>query len=195
MANIIDYRLDVLAGSPEEINSIAARLKEPSSKLVEWVAGRFNEQPSEAAEHVRMLVSFEPVVNLFAMDENVNKARRFNNSFKSWTGIVNSHVSEVSSEFPAAVFLLLHYDMGWSWTGKMVIRSGEVIQEVFDGNQRAQSLDWVLPDIFAPFKAEWCSKLEFGSLWPEWIEELSTSVEELRSRQNSLLTPAGEKSD
>jgi hypothetical protein len=50
----------------------------------------------------------------------------------------------------------------------------------------AQSLDCVLSDIFAPFKAEWCSVLEFGSLWTEWVGKLSASVEELRRRQSLL---------
>src|SRR5713226_1686874 len=100
MSNWIDYRLDVLASSPEEINRIAVRLKQPSSKLVDWVAERFHQQPSEAATGLAKLVRFEPVENLFCVRESVNKARRFHNSFTRWTGIVKSHLFEVSEEFP-----------------------------------------------------------------------------------------------
>ena len=41
-----------------------------------------------------------------------------------------------------------------SYAGKTVIRAGEVVQEVHDGDQKAQSLDWVLIDIFPPFYAD-----------------------------------------
>lgn len=181
MSNWIDYRLDVLASSPKEINQIAARLKQPSSKLVDWVAERFHQQPSEAAAGLAELVSFEPVENLFYVHESVNKARRFHNSFRRWSGIVKSHLFEVSEEFPTAVFLLEHFDMQASYSGKMVIRAGEIIQAVFDGNQRAQALDWVLLDIFAPFRAEWERDLEFCSLWREWLEDVATAVEVLRN--------------
>ena len=40
--------------------------------------------PSEAAPHVGELFSFEPIKNLFHVQESVNKARRFHNSFKRW---------------------------------------------------------------------------------------------------------------
>ena len=135
------------------------------------------------------MVSFEPVKNLFHVQESVNKARRFHNSFKRWTGIVDSHLLEVSEGFPSAVFLLEHFDMQASYSGKMVIHAGEVVQEVFDGNQRAQSLDWVLLDIFAPFKAEWDRGLEFGSLWREWAEDVGTAIEALRSTGNLMPEP------
>ena len=96
---------------------------------------------------------------------------------------------EVSEGFPSAVFLLEHFDMQASYSGKMVIHAGEVVQEVFDGNQRAQSLDWVLLDIFAPFKAEWDRGLEFGSLWREWAEDVGTAIEALRSTGNLMPEP------
>jgi hypothetical protein len=87
---------------------------------------------------------------------NEAQARRFQNSFKDkHRGIVDSHLFEIPEEFPAAIFLLTYYDMQASYSGKAVIRAGKAIQEVFDGNQQAQAVDWVLLDIFAPFRAEY----------------------------------------
>jgi hypothetical protein len=40
MSNWIDYKLDVLAGSPAEINQIAERLNQPSLELANWIAQR-----------------------------------------------------------------------------------------------------------------------------------------------------------
>ena len=196
MSNWIDYRLDVLASSPEEINRIAPRLKRPSSKLVDWVAERFHQPPSEAATGLAKLVSFEPVENLFYVHESVTKARRFHNTFTQCSGIVKSHLFEVSEEFPMAVFLLERSDIQVDYSGKMVIRAGEIIQEVFDGNHRARELDWVLLDIFAPFRAEWEGGLEFRSLWREWVEDVATAVETLRNipkqcREIDENSPAG----
>jgi hypothetical protein len=53
MSNWIDYGLDVLAGSPAEINQIAERLKQPSTELVAWAAGRSGEPTSEVADNER----------------------------------------------------------------------------------------------------------------------------------------------
>src|SRR5215831_9666412 len=111
MSNIIDYSLDVLATSPEEINRIATRLKQPSSDLLDWVAKRDDCKPDEIAQFLAEVVSFEPVRNLFYIHESVNKARRFKNSFRDrFYGIINSHLFEVSTGFPNAVFLLEYRD-------------------------------------------------------------------------------------
>jgi hypothetical protein len=40
MSNWIDHKLDVLAGSPAEINQIAERLNQPSLELANWIAQR-----------------------------------------------------------------------------------------------------------------------------------------------------------
>jgi len=180
MGNIIYYSLDVLATSPEEINRIAARLKQPSSELLNWIAKRDDRKVEEIAQPVAELVSFAPVTNLFYVHESVNKSRRFENSFKSRSaGLVKSHLGEVSAEFPNAVFLLTHRDPQWSCSGKVVIRAGEKVQDVFDGDQQSQSLDWVLPDIFAPFLAEWNDGLPFGSLWAKWVEDAKAALRQL----------------
>ena len=180
MSNIIDYSLVVLAASPEEINRIASRLKQPSSELLDWIANRDNREPGEIVESLTELVSFEPVTNLFCIHESVNKARRFENSFKDrFTGIVNSHIFEVSAAFPHAVFLLEYRDMQYSYAGKRVMRAGEEVRITFDGAQQSQAVDWVLPDIFAPFLAEWNEGLPFGSLWAKWLEDCKTALKRL----------------
>jgi hypothetical protein len=179
VANIIDYRLAVLATSPEEINRIASRLKQPSSELLNWVAKKHAWNPGEIAQSLTELVTFKPVKNLFYVHESVNKARRFENSFKRFTGIVDSHVFEVSAEFPNAVFLLDYRDMQYSYSGKMVIHAGEIVRESFDGRQQSQALDWALLDIFAPFVAEWNEGLPFGSLWAKWVENTKAALKRL----------------
>jgi len=67
-----------------------------------------------------------------------------------------------------------------SYTGKKVIKAGELIQQIHDGHQQAQAMDWVLVDIFAPYKAEYELGVEFGSLWHQWLADLAVAVNELR---------------
>jgi hypothetical protein len=119
----------------------------------------------------------QPVENVFHVSD---KARRFHNTFQRYNGIVNSHLYDISEEFPTAVLLLEHFDMQASYSGKMVIHAGDAVQEIFDGNQQSQSFDWALLDIFAPFRAEWCEGLEFGSQWRKWVEDIAAAVETLR---------------
>jgi hypothetical protein len=92
-----------------------------------------------------------------------------------------SHIVLVSRQFPTAIFLLEYWDDQYSYAGKLVIRAGEEIREVFDGNQQSQACEWVLPDIFAPFRAEYDRDLEFGSLWGQWVRELAAGIRELQS--------------
>jgi hypothetical protein len=185
MSNWIDYELDVLAGSPAEINQIAERLKQPSTDLVTWAAEKFGQPVSDITEDLKELLHFEAKRNLGYVDPSVNQARRFSLSFKSRSyGLVNSHLYEISAEFPSAVFLLTYRDMMASYSGKDVISAGEVIQGVHDGDQKVQSLDWVLIDIFSPFYAEYYDGLPFGSLWQEWVGKLTASVAELKDQSS-----------
>jgi hypothetical protein len=180
VSNWIDYKLDVLATSPIEINQIAERLKEPSADLTKWLAKK-HQPVNEAAAGIRELLKFESVTNLGFINQGFNKARRFSLEFKDrYYGIVNSHMGEVSNAYPSAVFLLEYSDQQWSYSGRRVIRDGDVIQEVHDGNQQAQAIDWVLLDIFAPFKAEYELGLEFGSLGRQGLADLSGTVNELK---------------
>jgi hypothetical protein len=98
---------------------------------------------------------------------------------------VNSHLYEISAEFPSAMFLLTYRDMMASYAGKEVIRAGEIIQSVHDGDQKTQSLDWVLIDIFPPFLAEYYDGLPFGNLWQEWVGELTAAVADLKNQSSA----------
>ena len=180
MSNWINYRLDVLANSPAEINQIAERLNQPSADLTKWVAKK-HQPVNEAAVGIRELLKFESVTNLGFINQGFNKARRFSLDFKGrYYGIVNSRLGEVSNAYPSATFLLDYSDQQWSYSGRQVIRDGDVIKRIHDGPHQAQAIDWVLLDIFAPFKAEYELGLEFGSLWRQWLADLSGTVNELK---------------
>jgi|SRR5208282_4268591 len=185
MSNWIDYKLDVLAGSPAEINQIAERLNQPSLELASWIAQRDGQPVSDVAEGLKRLIEFKTVKNLGYVSNDVNKARRFSLAFKSrYDGIVDSHLVEVSEAFPKAIFLLEYFDMQASYSGKRVIRAGEVVQEVFDGDQQAQGLDWALLDIFAPFRAEYYGEEhEFGTLWAQWVDDMVASAMTLKNQE------------
>jgi len=190
MSNWIDYDLDVLASNPDEINQIAARLNQPSLELAYWAAKRFGQPVGEVAEGLKELLAFKTVRNLGYLDNAVNKARRFSISFKDkYSGVVKSHLSEVSEAFPTAIFLVTYYDMQASYAGKWVERAGELVQQIHDGDQQAQAIDWVLLDIFAPFRAEYELGLEFGSLWQKWLADTATAVQDLRRELSSASVP------
>jgi hypothetical protein len=185
MSNWIDYELEVLASSPTEINQIEQRMKQPSTKLLDLLPRRFGEPVSEVSGELNGLFEFEATKNLGYVDPSVNRARRFNFSFKDRNyGIVDSHLFEISAEFPSAIFLLTYRDMQASYSGNKVIRAGEVVQHMRDGDQKVQALDWVLIDIFAPFLAEYHDGHPFGSLWQEWLGKLAVAVEELKEQSS-----------
>lgn len=138
---------------------------------------RGHDSEPEKLAGIAELVSFEPKENLFAIHDSVNKARRFVNCFQKWIGAVDSHIFETSKEFPIAIFLLQWDVIISSDFGKSVIRAGQVVQQISGENWHAQGLDWALPDIFAPFRTEWYSDLEFGSLWNEWVKDVGAAAE------------------
>ncbi|MGA2859029.1 MAG: hypothetical protein ABSE40_19335 [Candidatus Sulfotelmatobacter sp.] len=192
MSNWIDYGLDVLASNQDEMNQIAERLNQPSQELANWVAQRFEQPVSEVTEGLKRLLEFKAVKNLGYLNNSVNKARRFSISFNDKRhGIVWSHLLEVSGTFPAAIFLLEYCDEGVSYAGKKVIRAGKVVQEVHDGDQQVQGLDWALLDIFAPFRTEYYGETaEFGSLWQPWLDAVIAAARQLKDDQ----TPASQGS-
>lgn len=179
MANIIYYEMTVLAPSPADINEIEARLKEPSAELVSWVASRFPKEEVTKAS-VSSLVGFEPARNIFCVDPSVNKARVFKCSFKRWTGIVDSHVIEVSAKFPSSAFLLEDRDCQDDYCRKRVIIAGRLVKQTDDGHSRAQCIDWATLDIFAPFVSEYSLGLPFGSLWEDWLDDMEAELERLK---------------
>ncbi len=111
-----------------------------------------------------------------------SKTRRFGLEFKSRNyGIVDSHLFEISEEFPAAIFLLEQHDFQGSFGGKRVIRGAKLIQEVFDGDQHAQGLDWTLLDIFSPFRTEYFGEEhDFGTLWGKWLDAINAAAKALK---------------
>lgn len=194
MSNWIDYNLDVLAGSPGEINQIAKRLNQPSSELAAWVAQRNGQTLIAVQEDLKELLEFKTVKNLGSVVPEVNKARQFSLAFKDRSyGVVNSHLIEVSEAFPKAIFLLEYFDMQASYSGKRVMRAGDVLQEVFDSNQKVQGLDWALLDIFAPFRAEYYGEEhDFGSLWTPWLDAIMAAAKSLKEEQASTNTGSPE---
>ena len=183
MSNWVDMQLDVLASSPEEINKIEAALQQPREELLTWAAKRNGEDPKEIAADVKALVTLKPTRNLGRLDLSVNRARRFESEWKDrFWGLVWSHVYFVSEAFPEAIFLGEYFDTCMSYAGKVVIRGGHEIRSVHDGNQQAQGWEWVSPNIFAPFKSEYHSGAEFGSLWDAWLIELECAVAKLKQR-------------
>ena len=74
MSNWIDYKLDILAGSPAEINQIAERLNQPSSELANWIARRDGQTVSAVEEGLKELLEFKAVRNLGHVSNDLNKA-------------------------------------------------------------------------------------------------------------------------
>jgi hypothetical protein len=214
MSNWIDYELDLLAQSSEELERVITRLQQPSAELVNWVERQqravravhvpktdFDEQctltlePPKAdhpritslAEQLKELVQFEMVERFHS--QGITKSCRLKIARRDHSaGILRGHLFEVSAEFPDAILLLFNYDMQASYAEKMVIKEGEVFQQIHDGRQQAQAMDWVLIDIFAPFKTEFELGIEFGSMLQQWLADLAVAVKELNH------VPEGENS-
>jgi len=190
MSNWIYCSLDVLASSPKEMNRVAERLNQPSQELSSWVAQRLSR---EVAEGLPRLLEFKAVKNLSDVDDRLNQARRFSIVFNSKrNGIVWSHLFEVSEAFPAAIFLVECRDGGLNYASKKVIRAGELVQELYDGERPTQlGGDWALLDIFAPFRTEYYGGVaEFGSLWQPWLDGVIAAARRLKGKE----TPASQES-
>jgi len=193
MSYWIHCDLDVLASSPNEMKLIAERLSQPSQELASWVAERLGQPVGEVAEGLPRLLEFKAVKNLVYADDRLNQARRFSISYSDKRrGVVWSHLDEVSVAFPAAVFLVECRDGGLSYASKTVIRAGEVVRELYDGDRPDQlGVDWALLDIFAPFRTEYYGEtVEFGSLWQPWLDAVIAAARQLKDDQ----TPAGQGS-
>jgi hypothetical protein len=186
MSNWIDMQLDVLASCPDEINRIERALQEPCDELIAWRAQRSGEDPKEIAGSIKEIVSLKPVRNLGYLDPSLNKARRFEGEWKDrFWGLVWSHLHFVSRDFPKAVFLAEYWDDCMSYGGKIVIHAGDEIRSSYDGDHHAQGIEWVLPNIFAPFRTEYELGLECGSLWNEWIDGMRRQLAVLTERYSS----------
>lgn len=210
MSNWVDYELDVLAQSPEELERVIARLQQPSADLVDLVerteaalhtvtqletdfdegyiltldATKADQDAGKSmAEWLKELVRFKTAERFYS--QGTTKSCRLKLACKDHSaGIVRRHLFEVSAAFPDVILLLLYYDMMASYAGKVVIKSGELFQQIHDGPQQAQAMDWVLIDIFAPFKTEYELGTEFGSLWQQWLADLTLAVKELKESKD-----------
>jgi hypothetical protein len=183
MSNWIDMRVDVLAPSSDEINKIEKALQEPCEDLLTWAAERGNQRVEDIREDVRLIVRLTAARNLGLVDPSLNKARRFESEWKDrhW-GLVWSHVYFVSRAFPNSIFLAEYWDTSMSYAGKVVIRANREIRHIYDGNQQARGREWVLPDIFAPYRTEYDIDADFGMFWDAWLLEVEGSVAKLKER-------------
>jgi hypothetical protein len=181
MGNTVDIRLDALAPSVEEINTIDAALREPCDELLAWLFQRTGEDKERIAGSLKEILAFKPIRNLGYTDPSINRARRFESFFRDrYWGILRSHMYLVSEHFPATLFLVEYRDEMASYAGKYVIYGGREIRHTRDGNQQAQGLDWVMPDIFAPYWNEYELGLKFGSLWSRWLNEMQSELADLK---------------
>ncbi len=193
MSYWIHCDLDVLASSPNEMKRIAERLNRPSQERASWLAQQTGQPVSEVAEGLPRLLEFKAVKNLVYAEDRLNPARRFRIDFnRTRHGILWSHLDEVSVAFPTAVFLVECRDGGLDYASKTVIRAGEVVRELYDGERPDQlGVDWALLDIFAPFRTEYYGETaEFGSLWQPWLDAVIAAARRLKEDE----TPASEES-
>jgi len=183
MSNWVDLRVDVLASSNVEINQIELALQDPCDELLVWRAEAIGVDAKDIAKDVKAIVSFKSTHNLGFLSSTVNKARRFENEFKDrFWGLVFSHLHFVSRDFPKACFLTEYWDGCMSYGGKVVIHAGKEICSSCDGDHHAQAMEWVLPNIFAPFRNEYELGIECGSLWDEWMEHMQLQLARLAER-------------
>lgn len=183
MSEWIDCTLDVLATNPKEINDIAKALQEPSRDLLVRFTTTWPPDEAEMGD-LREFAGFKAISNLGYIAESVNKARRFQNSFKNHSEApIYMHLSLVSAAFPNAIFLAHYSNFGWGYSWREVIRNGVVERSVSDSDQPAQAIEWVLPDIFAPFRTEYQNGQPFGSMWNKWVDDLASAANGLGSRE------------
>ena len=184
MSNWVDMQVDVLASCPDEINKIEVALQQPCEELLAWAAKRGDQRVEDISEDVRLIVRLTPTRNLGRLDPSLNKARRFENEWKdrSW-GLVWSHLYFVSEAFPEAIFLVSYWDT--SYAGKSVIRGGREIRHISDRNPQAQGHEWVLLDIFAPYRTEYDIDADFGIFWNAWLIGIDHAVAKLKERYGS----------
>jgi len=177
---VVNVTLDVLASDPPEIKDIEAALQEPSEELIAWYANKCNENHVDMDPDFKEVVVFKQTTKLGYVHESVNKARRFYNSFEEpcWR-LVSSHIDLVSEHFPKAI-CLVQYSNTRGYGGKLVIRGGKLIRYChFDDRGDIEVPQWALPNIFAPYQEEYDRRLEFGSLWDKWVEDMRQAAAEL----------------
>ena len=183
MTGWIEMHVDVLASSLGEICKIQTALQKPSTELLAWVAKTNGEGSERFVEKVMKDVTFRLTSNLGYAAPSIKYERRFECEWPHYTyGVVWTGLYLVSKEFSDAVFLVEYCDTRLSYAGRVVLRGGREVRAVHDGHRQTQGYNWVLPDIFAPYLAEYRDGSECGVLWDEWLMELESAVVGLRHR-------------
>jgi hypothetical protein len=104
MSTWVDFRLDVLASDPEEIQVIELALQEPCEELTAWYAKVCKENSPDLKE----IVAFKRTQRIGYVD----KARRFDICVEyEDSGLVWSHIQLVSKHFPKAIFLAEYWNI------------------------------------------------------------------------------------
>jgi hypothetical protein len=183
MTGWIDMHVDVLASSTGESSKIQIALQKPSTELLAWVAKTNGEASERFVEKVMKDVTFRLTSNLGYAAPAIKCEQRFENEWPYYAyGAVWSQLYLVSREFYDAVFLVAYCDTRLRYAGRVVLRAGREVCAVHDGHQQTRGYDWLLPDVFAPYLAEYRDGSECGVLWDSWLMELESAVVELRNR-------------
>ena len=188
MSEWIDCTLDVVATNPKEMNDIASALRNPPREflLVAFAASERRRPDDVEIEQAREVIAFKTAKDLPHVAEIGNKVWRFENSYRTTCeGVIDWHLSDVSAAFPNAIFLADYCNLGWNCVWKRVLRNGVTERSVSDGDQPAQGIDWVVLDIFAPFRTEYQNGRPFGSMWKKWVDDLVAAANGLRDLPRS----------
>lgn len=188
MTGWIDMHVDVLASSPGEIDKIKTALQQLPKGLLAWVVKTSGNASERFVEGVMKDVTLRPTSDLWDAAPAIKCDQRFESEWPYYAyGVVWSQLYLVSREFYDAVFLVEYCDTRLRYAGRVVLRAGREACAVHDGHQQTRGYDWLLPDIFAPYLAEYRDGSNFGTLWGSWLMELESAVVELRHRYG---TPA-----
>jgi len=188
MTGWIDMQVNVLASNPGESSKIQTALQKPPTELLAWVAETNGEASERFVEKVMKDVTFRLTSNPGYASPPIKCERRFENEWPYYAyGVVWSHLYLVSREFPDVVFLVEYRDTRLSYAGRVVLHGGREVRAVHDRHQQTLGYNWVLPDIFAPYLAEYRDGTEVSALWDSWSMELESAAIKLRNRYN---TPA-----
>jgi hypothetical protein len=183
MTGWIDMHVDVLASSPGESSKIQTALQNPPTELLAWVAKTNGEASERFVEKVMKDVTFRLTSNPGYAAPSIKCERRFENEWPYYAyGVVWSHLYLVSREFSRGLFLVEYRDARLSYAGRVVLHRGREVRAVHDGRQQTQGYNWVLPDIFAPYLAEYREGAAVGARWDSWLMELEGGAIGLRNR-------------
>jgi hypothetical protein len=164
------FDVTVLAADAAELSRIADQLREPSPASKQWV------HDHQSDGHI---FDFSPVGDLLNFGERKGGACKLRTHLTGAFGLAYCHLLDVSAAFPSAVFLMEAYDMD-SFTEKMVFHGGRLLRATHDNDSHVQGGVWVLLNIFVPFKVEYELALPVGSLWDEWVADVTEAAHELR---------------